>query len=201
MYFCGVLPVEVLGKFDLYNISLKGHQADIRTFEYQLDNEFFKKIDGNEVQKGKLNVQLTVKKSVVSYEFTFAIAGAVLIPCDRCLDEMEMLIETNEKLFVKLGKEYTEESDNLIVIPEEEAEINVAWFLYEFVALCIPMKHVHGPGKCNKTMSTKLKKHAAKADDDDDNSFEFDEIDEELDSGIVETDPRWDELKKIIDNN
>ena len=41
--------------------------------------------------------------------------------------------------------EYAEEGDNLIVIPEEEGEINVAWFMYEFVALAIPMKHVHAP--------------------------------------------------------
>ena len=30
-----------------------------------------------------------------------------------------------------------EEGDNLIVIPEEEGEINVAWFMYEFVALSV----------------------------------------------------------------
>ncbi|MFZ4455105.1 MAG: YceD family protein [Bacteroidales bacterium] len=191
-----------MGKFDIYNISLKGHQEDIRTFEFLLDNDFFKKIDGNEVQKGKLTVELTVKKTVASYEFTFVINGTVQVPCDRCLDDMEVLVETTEKLFVKLGKEYTEESDNLIVIPEEESEINLAWFIYEFVALCIPMKHVHGPGKCNKTMSTKLKKHSAKTDDDEDDSFDFGEIEEEPESNSnSETDPRWDDLKKIIDNN
>ncbi len=53
---------------------------------------------------------------------------------------------------VKFGHEYAEEGDNLIVIPEEEGEINVAWFMYEFVALSIPMKHVHAPGKCNKAL-------------------------------------------------
>ena len=52
-----------MGKFNAYNISLKGNQADVRTFEFHLDNEFFKNIDGNEVQKGKINVELTVKKS------------------------------------------------------------------------------------------------------------------------------------------
>ena len=37
--------------------------------------------------------------------------------------------------------------------------INIAWFLYEFIALNIPMKHVHAPGKCNKGMVGKLSKH------------------------------------------
>lgn len=191
-----------MGKFDIYNVSLKGNQADIREIEYVLDNDFFKKIDGNEVQKGKLNVQLTVKRTNVAFEFSFVIQGVVFVPCDRCLDEMEVAVETSEKLFVKLGKEYAEESDNMIVIPEEEGQINLAWFMYEFVALCIPMKHVHGPGKCNKTMSSKLKKHMTKSsDDDDDSSIDFDDIEEESEPTVIETDPRWDDLKKFIDNN
>jgi uncharacterized metal-binding protein YceD (DUF177 family) len=200
LYFCGVLEEKALGKFDIYNVSLKGHQADLRHFEYLLDNDFFKKIDGDEVQKGKINVQLTLKKSAASYDFTFEISGSVYVPCDRCLDEVEVIVESTEKLFVKLGKEYAEESDNIIVIPEEEGEINLAWFIYEFVALSIPMKHVHAPGKCNKTMSSKLKKHVKSDDEDDNSSLSFEESDES-ESNIIESDPRWDDLKKLTDNN
>ncbi len=188
-----------MGRFNTYSVSLIGNVADIREFEYQLDNDFFKKIDGNEVQKGKITVKLTVKRSLSTFEFLFTIDGVVQVPCDRCLDDMDVEISTNEKLFVKLGKEYAEESDNVIVVPETEGEINIAWFLYEFVALCVPMKHVHGPGKCNKAMTTKLRKHSAKSEDDDDN-IGFDEADESVED-VVETDPRWDELKKIVDNN
>lgn len=191
-----------MGKFNAYNISLKGNQPDIRTFEYQIDNDFFKKIDGNEVQKGKLDVALTVKKSAYTFEFEFAINGVVWVPCDRCLDDVEVLVETDEKLFVKLGKEYSEESDNLIVIPEAEGEINVAWFIYEFISLSVPMKHVHAPGKCNKTMSSKLKKHSTRSsDEDEDGGVEYEGGDDQAEDSIVETDPRWDELKKIMDNN
>lgn len=190
-----------MGKFNAYNISLKGNQADVRTFEFHLDNEFFKNIDGNEVQKGKISVDLTVKKSAYTYEFKFVINGVAFVPCDRCLDDVEIPIETEEKLFVKLGKEYSEESDNLIVIPEDEGEINVAWFLYEFIALAIPMKHVHAPGKCNKTMSSKLKKHSAKSSDDDEDGVEYEGGEVETEDSTIETDPRWDELKKFMDNN
>ena len=52
---------------------------------------------------------------------------------------MNLLVSSTDKLLVKFGHEYAEEGDNLIVIPEEEGEINVAWFMYEFVALAIPM--------------------------------------------------------------
>jgi len=39
--------------------------------------------------------------------------------------------------------------------------------MYEFVALAIPMKHVHAPGKCNKAMTSKLSKHMRTTPDDD----------------------------------
>ena len=121
-------------------------QADSCKYEFVLDNLFFANIDGPEVQKGKVNVVLVVKKTSRAFELNFQTDGMVWVPCDRCLDDMEQPVSSTDKLLVKFGHEYAEEGDNLIVIPEEEGEINVAWFMYEFIALAIPMKHVHAPG-------------------------------------------------------
>ena len=195
---------EALGKFDKYKIDLKGMQADSCKYEFVLDNLFFANIDGPEVQKGKVNVVLVVKKTSRAFELNFQTDGMVWVPCDRCLDDMEQPVSSTDKLLVKFGHEYAEEGDNLIVIPEEEGEINVAWFMYEFIALAIPMKHVHAPGKCNKAMSSKLSKHLRTTPDDemDEDSFVSEDSDE-LANDDTETavDPRWDELKKILDNN
>ena len=174
-------------------------------FEFHLDNVFFKNIDGDEFQKGDVTVHLTVIKTSLTHEFVFKIDGVIQIPCDRCLDEMDQQISTISNLYVKLGKEYSEESDDVVIIPEDEGEINLAWFLYEFIALEIPMKHVHAPGKCNKTVSSKLRKHMSRSTSEDDDITEFsdDDMSEEIndDADDVPTDPRWDELKKLIDNN
>ena len=178
-------------------------QADAVKYEFLLDNLFFSHIDAPEVQKGKVNVVLTVKRTPRAFEFSFETEGVVMVPCDRCLDEMELPVVSSDKLMVKFGTEFAEEGENLVIIPEEEGELNVAWFMYEFIALSVPMKHVHAPGKCNKTMSSKLNKHLrTTADDDSEETFEsVDEdttITEEVEQPI---DPRWNELKKILDNN
>lgn len=178
----------------------------VHEFEYLLENKFFMDIDGDAVQKGKVSVKLTLKHTSVMFEMNFQIEGTVMVPCDRCLDEMELPINTHNKLVVKFGKEYAEESDEVVVIPEDEGAINLAWFLYEFIALAIPMKHVHAPGKCNKTMSTKLKKHTARSTDEDGDDFDDEELPSEEvvidDEPIVgETDPRWDALKGLIEND
>lgn len=179
-------------------------QEDTATYDFLLDNQFFANIDGPEVQKGKVNVKLNVKKTSKAFELDFQTEGVVRVPCDRCLDEMELPITSSDKLFVKFGKGFAEESNNMVVIPEEEGEINVAWFMYEFVALTIPMKHVHAPGKCNKSMMGKLSKHLKTTPDEDQDQEIFDssadEVIEDTDDS-KEIDPRWNELKKILDNN
>ena len=169
-------------------------------FEYRLDNEFFANIDGPEVQRGKVDVTLGVKRTATVFELKFHLSGVIYIPCDRCLDDMEHFIDTDEELFIKLGHEYIEESDNMLTIPENDGELNVAWFLYEFIALTIPIKHVHPYGKCNKEMSERLQKMSAKRIDDDDD-IEEDMPDFINDATTQEeeqpTDPRWDALKKL----
>ena len=192
-----------MGKFKLYNVDLKNLTPGIHEFEYLLENKFFVDIDGDQVQKGKVKVNLTVKRSSMMFEMNFQIEGVVMVPCDRCLDDMEIPIDTHNRLVVKFGKEYAEESDEVVVIPEDEGAINLAWFLYEFIALAIPMKHVHAPGKCNKAVTSKLSKHL-KTDANEDSDEVFDTggddivVEEEMEEQI---DPRWNELKKILDNN
>lgn len=178
-------------------------QADSMKYEFVLDNLYFAHIDGPEVQKGKVNVVLTVKRTARAFELHFQTEGVVSVSCDRCLDDMDISIASSDKLLVKFGQEYAEEGDNLIVIPESEGGINVAWFMYEFIALALPMKHVHAPGKCNKAVTSKLSKHLKT--DGDDRGSDDDAFDVEDDIAIEETgesiDPRWNELKKILDNN
>ena len=190
-----------MGKFELYTIDLKNLTPGTHDFEYLLENKFFVDIDGNEVQKGHVHVQLSVKKSLMAFELNFQIAGTVIIPCDRCLDDMELPIETQDKLIVKFGKEYAEESDEIVIVPEEEDTINVAWFMYEFIALAIPIKHVHAAGKCNKAMAAKLRQHTAISRDDLAEPLDEgqEEASDEQDAGV--SDPRWDALKGLFEND
>ena len=191
-----------MGKFTQYKLSLKTIPVgETQVYEYKLDNEFFVNIDAPEVQRGKVDVNLSVKRTPTVFELKFHLSGVIYIPCDRCLDDMEHEINTDEELFVKLGAEYNEESDVMLTIPEDEGELNIAWFLYEFIALTIPLKHVHPYGKCNKEMSARLYKMSARSVGDEDDVDDIPPfIDEETDievSDEQETDPRWDALKKL----
>lgn len=187
-----------MGKFSLYNIPLRGLSEGKHEFEYNLDKGFFALIDDGtvDVKKGDLKVTVSLKKTSVTFELNFSIVGVVFVPCDRCLDDIPMDVDTKNKLIVKFGKEYSEESDEIVIIPEEDGEINIAWFLYEFIVLSLPAKKVHPAGTCNKAMSSKLNKHRAKsADDESEDESEDDMSLEDDDSSF--SDSRWDALKDV----
>ncbi len=186
-----------VGKFSLYKIPLRGLSEGMHEFKYDLDNRFFALIDDGsaDVKKGNLNVTVSLIKTSVTFELNFDIKGVVHVPCDRCLDDISMEVDTKNKLIVKFGKEYSEESDEIVIIPEEDGEINIAWFMYEFIALSLPAKKLHPPGTCNKTMTSKLNKHKVKSSDDDMDDDMDDDI--PLDEDSTFTDPRWDTLRGV----
>ena len=173
-------------------------------FEYTLDTEFFRNMESEDILKGNVKIDLTVNCKGDYYELDFTMKGIILIPCDRCLDEMEHEVDTTYHLCVKYGDSYNDENDELLIIPETDAYLNIAYIVYDTVALTIPLKHVHPAGKCNKGMTQHLKMHAASQLDDEP---EYDYYDEEPGSDSdernndIQVDPRWDALKKLTENN
>ena len=173
-----------MGRFDKYNVDLKGLKVASLNLEFDLDNAFFGDIDGEEFQKGAVKAVVTVKKNRDLFDFSFALNGTVIVPCDRCLDDLEVDVDTENTLRVKLGEEYADDGD-IVIVPEQDGDLNIAWYLYEFIVLALPMKRVHAPGKCNNEMTGKLKKHSAERDDED------------ADNEEQGYDPRWEGLKNI----
>ena len=192
-----------MARFSLYNISLKNLSDGVHTYEYELDRKYFDAIDGDEVKKGNVKVTVTVRRTSSSFEFHFDLKGVVQVPCTRCLDDMDQEVDAKNRLIVKFGKEYSEESDEIVIIPEDEGEINIAWFLYEFIALTIPIKHVHPAGECNRMVSSKLRKHrAVSADEEEEDVDVAEEVDFPEEDETPINDPRWDALKGLnIDEN
>ncbi|WP_315353084.1 DUF177 domain-containing protein [Phocaeicola abscessus] len=178
---------------DTYKIELKKMSVDSAHYEFTLDEEFFRNLQASEVQKGALNVFIDVCREQDSFVLTFRTEGSVTVACDRCLDDLELPISSVDRLRVKWGKTYAE-SDDAVVVPEEEGFIDVAWLMYELIVLRIPMKHVHEAGLCNEEMIRKYKAHLSPMADD----FSGKELCERAADAV---DPRWNDLKQISDSN
>lgn len=193
-----------MGKFSAFKLPLKSLGTGTHNFEYHLDKQFFANMESSDVHDADLAVHLTVKYNGDFYDLDFHVSGEVVLICDRCLDDLHYPIDTTYHIIVKYGEDYNDDSDEILEIPESDNTLNVAYMLYDTVELAIPIKHVHPLGKCNRQMSALLKKHRATAGDEDaelENEL-IDEIDTLPDSSDdAPTDPRWDALRKLSDND
>ena len=167
---------------EFLKVDLKGLKEDETSLEFSLDDSFFAALDGAEVRKGSLHVSVSIRKASGFFEFLIHAAGTVIIPCDRCLDDMEQPVDTDVRQVVRLGSENSEDGDTLVVA-EDEGILDLTWIIYESVALAIPIRHVHAPGKCNTAMTEVLEELSADRSSDE----ESDQL----------VDPRWSELLKL----
>ena len=168
---------------ELMKIDLKGMKEDAKSLDFRLDDAFFQALDGSQLEHGALHVSVSIRKMAGFYELRFHTEGSVIVTCDRCLEDMEQPITTDNLLTVKLGDTYNEDDDT-ITIDEQEGILDVAWFIYEFTMLAIPIKHIHAPGKCNSAMTQKLEELSGAVRSGE----------EEAEGAI---DPRWSALTEL----
>ena len=175
-----------MSKRDLYAIRVSGLVEGDHDFSFELDHRFFASLEETEIENGNVRADIILEKKLGLLALHFHLAGEVEVSCDRCLEPFSTKIETDQKIFVKLGGSEGEIEDDVIMIHRDDHEIGVAQYLYEFILLALPYKKIHsddenGVPKCDPEMIRKLEEHQV------------------LEEKKEQTDPRWDTLKGIID--
>lgn len=192
---------QLVGKFTEYKVPLKTLAPGTHSFEYRLGKQFFLNMESADIHDADLTVSLQVTLKNDVYMMHFDIKGTITLLCDRCLDELILPVDTVYDINVKYGDDYNDENDDLLVLPFSDNYLNVAYMIYDTVALTIPMKHVHPLGKCNRQMSAVLKKHRAVDAEDADLTErlidEMDSMDAASDAADAPADPRWEGLKNF----
>ena len=177
-----------------YSIPFKGLKEGKHNFDFELNNEFFEEFENSEIKSGEVKAQVQLTKRTQFLQFDFEMQGRIDTTCDRCLDDLELEMEYSGKLYVKFGDEEEEQSDELIVIPHEEHQFNLAQYMYDSIMLSLPYQRIHpededGNSDCAPEMLERLNSHLIE-----------EEIEEEIEED-EDIDPRWADLKKLLNNN
>lgn len=152
-------------------------------FDFEVSDSFFQEFENSIIQHGNVDVLVVLEKKENLLLLDFTLQGTVTVTCDRCLDDMELELEGYSELIVKLGDHLEEESDEVIMIPVSEHQLDLSQFIYEYISVMIPMRNVHpdaedGTSTCNPEILREIEKH-------------------QLRDTADETDPRWAMLKNI----
>lgn len=174
------MAVDRLAKYKIQFIKLK---SGTHHFNYQLDQTFFDCFENSKITEANINADVNLHKEQDHiFDLDFNVNGTAKMVCDRCLDEFNLPVQNHFNLQVKMTEKEMENEFDITYLPFNAYEINVAKYLYEVCHLALPMQLKCADSKtkeCNSKILRKL---------------------EELDINNQESisDPRWDELKKLI---
>lgn len=161
--------------------------------ECHVDELFFNTEEQNEVRRADVDVTVNVtRKSENTYRLEISCSGTVTVPCDRCLDDLDLPVDVDYCLNVEqMGTEMDDTSDELLKVPSEWRELDIAPIVRDTILLALPMTRCHDSEEdCNANMLNVLDSHRVEAVPDDE---------EQPQSETTGTDPRWEALKKLKD--
>ncbi len=170
-----------------YSIQFATLATGIHRFRFSVNGYFFELMKNETITECDIQVAVTLNKQETMLLLDFSINGTVNLPCDRCSDYFDLIISGTNRLVVKEGSDYQEESEDVIVIPRNEHDLDLSQYIYEYILLLIPMKVEHpfdaaGNSQCNDDLLKLLENYQPKEKKEGDENT---------------IDPRWEQLKGL----
>lgn len=168
-----------------YGVNIVGLSNRIHHFNYEIGEPFFRQYGSDLLSEGSFHVDVELNRHETFIEAAFKMKGAARLVCDRSLEPFDFPIETGRKIVFKFGDANEELSDEIIMIHRETAVLELGQYIYEFIALMVPMKKLH----------PRFRQEA----DDEDSTGKIVYTSEDPDKADKEDeiDPRWNILKKL----
>lgn len=161
-------------------------------FEFEINKTFFDDFEFDEYNDVNIKVNLVLEKKSTMLELTFKHKGTVNVPCDTTNEDFDLPIKGGLVLIVKSGDVFNNDNDEMLVLPHGEYQVDVSQYIYEMIVLSVPSKRIH-PGVKDGTIAVdildKLNELAPK---------QVEQKQKKEEETKENTDPRWDELKKLL---
>lgn len=171
-----------------YEISFFGLKEGLHRFDYKIDKQFFECFEYDEFLSADIDIELDFRKKSNMLELNFRGQGKAQVNCDVSFEPFDLPLSGALDLVVKFGEEYDDDNDEVLILPHGEHQMNVAQYIYEMMVLAVPSKKVH-PGIEDGSLETDILKR-------------LNELSPNRERKTESTDPRWDDLKKLlIDKN
>lgn len=156
-------------------------------FDFQIDKKFFDRFEYDDYESCSIKTTVVLEKKATFLELHFKHKGSVSVPCDLTNEVFDLPIKGKINLIVQFGDAFNDENEEMLILPHGEFQIDIAQYIYEMIVLSVPLKRIH-PGIKDGTLKSeaieKLQELTVK--------------EKKEEKKIKETDPRWDQLKKLL---
>ncbi len=111
-------------------------------FEWKAGREFFESFGNSEILDADISVAASILNKGLTAHAVCEIGGSVTVACDRCLEDLEIAVETS------FEETYTPEG----------AELDLSQDIYDYICTSLPLQRVHPVGECNSETTKYLSK-------------------------------------------
>lgn len=150
-------------------------------FSWEVNGDFFENFEHSLITECSSKLKLEIEKNTETLMvFRFSFNGELTLPCDRCLENKNYSLEGNQEIYVKLEGQRENDDEDILYLPPDSYEYNISSLVYDFYNLSVPIKK-----ECltpQKKSCRAVEKHFHTGANEQKN----------------ETDPRWNELKKLL---
>lgn len=160
-------------------IRFSGLKSGIYEYHFDLTDEFFEAWKNDEIEGAEVHIDARMERMEHMLMFKFTLSGKLTTYCDRCLGALVLPVEGEEHLCVRFSDSEVVDDEEVVVLPETAFEIDIAQWLYEYVAVRIPLQHTHSEGDCDPDMVKRISSDEASAEN------------------TASSDPRWEALKTL----
>lgn len=141
---------------DEFVIPLDGRSGRSLVLSRHLGKEFFEEFGCSDIIGSDVKADFYVDKAGRYIGVDCVLEGSLTVPCDRCMEALELPVSRTVKLSVKFGKEPAENAGGseegereIVYLPDGESAIDMAQTVYDYCMLSLPLKRVHPDGGCN----------------------------------------------------
>jgi len=170
-------------EFDKFVIGFEGLKLGEHDYKFLVDTTFFKELEYSEIQEGKVIVDAVLIKTERLMELDMSFEGEVIVPCDRCGEDLKQKVDFQETVVIKFDDE-ADEDQGMIVLKRGETDFDISHYIFESIILSLPSRKVHaeieGEPRCDEALMAKINSSNKSNDNDNDN-----------------IDPRWAALKNL----
>ena len=139
-----------------YVIDYRNLKEGKREWSYTISGDYFKQRGSELIVGADIAVRLMLDKKssfgVVNIEYE----GTILTACDRCLEDLQLVIHGSAELIVKESVDDHDDEEDVIFL-DESGRLNVDQSMYDYVSLSMPMiKYCDTNPPCNAAIMAEV---------------------------------------------
>ena len=169
-----------------FTIPFVGLKVGEHKYKIDIENTFFEHFEYDEFNDVNIHLDVLLNKKTTLLEFTLSFLGSVGVNCDITNEPFDQDKSGTYHFVVKFGEEYDADNEDLLILPHGSHQVNIQQYVYESIILSMPARRIH-PGVADGTLKSEMLERLEELSPKSDNESEKET-----------TDPRWDELKKLL---